>query len=480
VLTLPVRLLTVGPEPLRPLGSIMYDDETADVHYATRSEWRMLLSSTAGVVCLEDQDGDTHVCVDDGADNDIIAMETPAAGGVDVDVGSAGFLVDTTGQLNLDSAQDAADAVRINAGHVDGGIDIDAGTTGVAVDTTGGISLDAGADSNFTVNGSDLTLNSVLGSVIVSAGEAVADAIQLVTTDLAGGLRVDVGSGGSGGVDLDAGTDGVDVDTTGQLNLDSAQDASDAIRIFASHADGGIEVESGTTGINVDSTGQISLDSSQAGANDAIRLTAVGAGSGIVVEAGDTGVDVDASGRIDIDSSQDASDAVRIAASHADGGVDVEAGTEGVSVTTTDGTIFLTPTGATNTTSVTGLRVTAGSISGTTTLTELQSGTTFDVTQTVGAYTITLPSLEGSIPPGLSYRFFILTDAAGTTSVATGAGAVMRGTIVNDTATVTATGTNINFVGGTAVVGDNLEVYSTSTHWFARAVTSAAGGITAT
>ena len=290
-----------------------------------------------------------------------------AAGGIDIDAGTGGIDIDTTGpftvdaasiayttsgQLYLESTQAASDAIRVIASNAAGGIDVDAGTGGVAIDTTGAISLDAAAASNFSVTGAavDLTLSSATGSVNVTAGEAAADAVRIFASNAAGGI------------DVDAGTGGLDVDTTGQINLDSSQAAATAVRIFASNAAGGIDVDAGTTGVNVDSTGAISLDAAAASnfsvtgaavdltlssatgsvnvtageaAADAVRINASNAAGGIDVDAGTGGLDVDTTGQINLDSSQAAATAVRIFASNAAGGIDVDAGTTGLDVDTT-------------------------------------------------------------------------------------------------------------------------------------------------
>ena len=120
------------------------------------------------------------------------------------------------------ATESVADAIRFQASGAAGGFDIDAGTNGFIVDTIGTISLDAAAASNFTATGAfDVTVSSTAGSVLITAGEAAADAL-----------------------DFTAAAGGIDVDVALQMNLDSSQAAINAVRIIASNAGGGIELES--------------------------------------------------------------------------------------------------------------------------------------------------------------------------------------------------------------------------------------------
>lgn len=208
------------------------------------------------------------------------------------------------GGVTIASGLASADAINITASNAGGGVDIDSGTAGFIVDTTGGISLDAAAASNFTATGAfDITVQSTAGSILLNAGEAAADAINVDST---------------GGFDLDAAL---------QINIDSSQAAAaNSIRIVASAADGGIDVDAGTGGVAIDSTGALSLQG--AAASD---FTTSGAGVDITIDA--------TAGRVIIDGGENAVDAVMIDASHASAGVTISAGTGGVNV---DGNLNLT------------------------------------------------------------------------------------------------------------------------------------------
>ncbi len=280
-----------------------------------------------------------------------------AAGGLDTNVAL---------QMNLDSSQAAATAVRIVASNAAGGIDIDAGTGGITVDSTGAISIDSAAASNFTVTGAfDNTFSSTAGSINISGGEAAADAIN-----------------------IDAAAGGLDVDVALQMNLDSSQAANNAIRINASAGTGGIDIDAGSGGITIDSTGAFSIDGAAAsnvtttgagidltlssvlgsvlvsstedaalaiylhangGVSETIRLHA---DQGTGVASINIGSDV---GGITIAGGLGTADAVNITASTAGGGIDIDSSTGGFDVLTT-GAISLDASLASNLT-VTGASV---------------------------------------------------------------------------------------------------------------------------
>ncbi len=302
-----------------------------------------------------------------------------AAGGLDANVAL---------QMNLDSSQAAATAVRIVASNAGGGIDIDAGTTGIAIDSTGAISIDAAGISNFTVTGAfDNTFASTAGSINISGGEAAADAVNIDAA--AGGLDVDVAlqmnldssqaannavrinaSAGTGGIDIDAGSGGIAVDTTGAFSIDGAaasnvtvtgagidltlssvlgsvlvrstEDAALAIRL---HANGGV---SETIQIHSDlgtGVGSVNLLSDVGGLT--LRATGLASADAINLEAVLGGIDADAALQINVTSSQAAVDAIRLLASDAAGGIDMDTGTGGATLDST-GAISLDAAAASN------------------------------------------------------------------------------------------------------------------------------------
>jgi len=100
------------------------------------------------------------------------------------------------GRLILTGTKAGVDAIQMNATTVGGGIDINAGSGGITLDSTGSISIDANTGSNLTVTGSgqSLVLSSVGGGsqqTVVSSDGTVSNAVQL--TALYGGVAMNAG-----------------------------------------------------------------------------------------------------------------------------------------------------------------------------------------------------------------------------------------------------------------------------------------------
>lgn len=276
------------------------------------------------------------VTMDSGAG---ISLDAATASNFTV-TGAADLTLSTTlGSLNLLGGEAAADAVRVNASNAAGGIDVDCGTAGIAIDSTGAFSIDGAAASNVTTTGAgiDLTLSSVLGSVLVSSTEDAALAIKLhanggvsETIQLHSDLGTGVGSinllsdvGGitlratglasADAINLEAPAGGLDVDVALQMNLTSSQAAADSIVIRSSDAAGGIDVDAGTGGVTVDSSGSISIDAanvsnfSVTGAFDVTVSSSLGSAN---IAAGEAVID-----------------AIALTASNAAGGVQITTGT---------------------------------------------------------------------------------------------------------------------------------------------------------
>lgn len=273
-----------------------------------------------------------------------------SAGGVDID----GAL-----QVNIASSQAAATAVVIGATDAAGGIDINAGTGGATLDTTGAISLDAATASNFTVTGAthDLTLSSVGGSVKINSTEDAGGAIALsanggttetiaitsaqgtgvasiLLSSTAGGLSLLGGLASDDAINLTAAAGGVDIDGALQVNIASSEAAADAIVVSASA--GGIDITAaGGAASDIDVTctsGSVNLTGGEAVA-DAIVLSA--SSGGVDITAAGAGLDVDvlsSAGSVNVTGAEATATAVNIVASNAAGGVTIAAGTGNVNV----------------------------------------------------------------------------------------------------------------------------------------------------
>lgn len=203
--------------------------------------------------------------------------------------------------VNIAGGATAAKAVNIATGAVSNTVSIGSASAGaIAIDTASGVSLDAATASNFTVSGAlaDLTLQSSAGRVVVKGEEAAVSAVELVSA--AGGISAS---------------------SALQLSLISSQAAvADSVRIQASAADGGIDVDAGTGGIAIDSTGALSLqgaaasDYSVSGAG--IDLTLASASGSVIINGGEDAADV-----IYLHADAGVSEKIRI---HADQGTSAE------------------------------------------------------------------------------------------------------------------------------------------------------------
>ena len=172
--------------------------------------------------------GTGGVTLDSG---DAISIDSVASSNITVTGAAADLtLASAGGSVNITASEADGDAIVIDASDAAGGINVDSGTAGTIVDSTGAISLDAAAASNFTVTGAgiDLTLDSAAGRVVINGEEAAANAITLLSA--------------AGGVDLDAAL---------EVNLTSSQAAATALSLTASDAAGGITATVGTGDFNI-------------------------------------------------------------------------------------------------------------------------------------------------------------------------------------------------------------------------------------
>lgn len=381
------------------------------------------------------------------------------------------------GRLVLTGGEAAADAVRIQADNVGGGIDVDAGTLGVTVDTTGAISLDSATASNFTVTGAaDLSLISSAGSINITAGENAADAIVL--TSSAGGI--DILATGSAGEDIDI------VNTGGSVNITATEDVSnaiyiranagtsetvkihadqgtsatsldllsdvggitltagaanaDAINIVTSNASGGIDIDSGTNGIIADTTGKFTFTSTT-NAAQAFYLHANGGTSETIQLHADQGTGVASLnflsdvGGVTISAGLGTADAINIITSNAAGGIDIDAGTSGIDILTT-GALSIDSAGTTNLTATGAFGLTVNTTAGQLNLASGQAA--------VDAVNIDASDLAGGID--------IDSGTGGLTLDTTGAMSLDAAATSNYTVTGVGADLNLGSVGGSVLV----------------------------
>jgi hypothetical protein len=240
-----------------------------------------------------------------------------AAGGIDIDAGTGGITVNTTGayqltttgttnvlidagnNFSIDSAgtgsnltQDANDAgaavltiASTNIGAGTAALDIDADEAITIDSAAAGVSIDGVTASNFTVTGAaDLTLSSTAGSVIVSGGEAAADAVQLTASNAAGGITA---SAGTGGYSIGA------ADTAAQTNtLWTGGTGAKLVTIGSTAAASSTTIDAGTGGIDI-GTGTAAMTVNLGTGGTGAKTVNIGdesvAGSTVTLEAGSTG-----------------------------------------------------------------------------------------------------------------------------------------------------------------------------------------------
>lgn len=286
--------------------------------------------------------------------------------------------------VNIDGITLINDSINVNTsigtGTSTGDIALGNAAAGdITLDSAAGISLDAGTASNFTAAVGDLSLGATTGSVVIDGAEAVADAIQLTASDVAGGITAAVGTGGytltnTGALSL-AGAAASDITITGAFDLthqstagsvilDGGEAVADAVQITASDIAGGITLTSGTGGITSVNTGALSLACTLASditctgsdltlesvgasvnlaadeaANDAIALDATAGGFSIngilqsnvtVTGAGEDLNLMAVGGSVYIDGSEAVTNAVRIISTGVGGGIDIDSDTGGL------------------------------------------------------------------------------------------------------------------------------------------------------
>lgn len=251
-----------------------------------------------------------------------VALST-GTGTKTVSVGNADGLtvVGIDAITSINAASNAA--TNINTGASTGSVAIGNAAAGaLSMDTAAGISLDAATASNFTVTGAaDLTLESTLGAVLVNSQKNAAASLYLHAN---GGVAETVK------IHSDQGTSDTSIDILsdlGGITLSSGKAAATAINLTSSDAAGGITVSAGTAGLLADSTGAISLGAAAASdftvtgafdltatstlgstiisggeaAVDAVQITALNTAGGVDISAGTGGAAITSTGAATID-----------------------------------------------------------------------------------------------------------------------------------------------------------------------------------
>jgi len=341
------------------------------------------IAASAGGI---DMTGALKINIDSAEISNSAILLNASAGGIDITAaGAAGLDIDinnTGGSINIISGEPTSTAIVLNASDVVGGISILSGDFGTAITAAGQVNIDSSKIAfdaivlNASLGGIDITaaggigldidIRNTSGSINIISGEAVVDSILLNTSNIAGGIEIDSGTGGTnidstgqiyivssqvafdaillnasaGGIDITAaGAAGLDIDiknTAGSVNIISGEAAIDSILLNTSNAAGGIYIESGTNGIAIDSTGPTNIDSSEI-SNSAIAFNASAGGIDITA-AGAPGLDIDiknTAGSINIISNEPIGTAVVLNASSVAGGISISSGSLGTTIGST-------------------------------------------------------------------------------------------------------------------------------------------------
>lgn len=209
----------------------------------------------------------------------------------------------TPGYINIESQLADNQAIKIIASNVNGGIDIDAGFGGITLDTTNSISLDAAAASNFTTTVGNLDLIATTGLVNINSGSGI-----------------NLGNNATPVVNVVSGTSGFNVDTTGQISLDSTGNVNNwTLTSTGNNQDLTIALLGATLS-------RIVLLSQGTG-DDSIRITSLG------------GIDTDVSGPINFASSSSSGGAITLDTGFGGGGINLSAGSQGIAINSTSSII---------------------------------------------------------------------------------------------------------------------------------------------
>jgi len=266
--------------------------------------------------------------------------------------------------VNIDAITLINDSINvntsINTGTSTGAVAIGNSLAGaITLDSAAGISLDAAAASNFTTSGAgvDILLDATAGRVILDGGEAAVDAVTIGATNAAGGVDVNAGTGGitidsTGAISIDAAAasnftaTGAGIDLTlssvgGSVLVESTEDAANAIRL---HANGGVtetiqlHADQGTAVNSVyllSDVGGLTLEATGLASADAINITATAGG-----------IDMDSALLTSITSTRDNAQAILVEATA--GGIDIlasgAAAGEDIDIVATGSSVNITST----------------------------------------------------------------------------------------------------------------------------------------
>lgn len=292
-------------------ASFTFDDTTLQVGSSTSDAKDLLVyggasgkqlfwDSSNSLLEITGSNGSDALYVSDG--NVRITDTLNVDGTADFDVST--FAVAASSVVELTSSVSSGQAIQIHASNGSGGVDIDAGSGGVAIDTTGALSLSGSGNSDLQVGG---TLDIDARNAITIDSDAAG-----VSIDAAGSSNFTTSKGS---VTISSEANRLFLTGAQGVGLKGESGDADAVAIQASNAAGGITLDAGTSGISLDATGASNF--SVAGAGISLSLAASGGGSqevdissagtgtsAIDISATAGGVDIDAEKAVTIDAKE--------------------------------------------------------------------------------------------------------------------------------------------------------------------------------
>lgn len=307
-------------------GTIVVDTTST---VSVNADGAILLTTTdaAANISLIPALGSVIIQPTEASADDALVLQTVGAGSgiqitslADIDIITTGAdgedisLINTGGSVWIEATEAAADAITLKATTAAGGIDI-ASQADIDITTTG-------------ADGEDITITNTGGSIVITATEDHAGAIQLVTN---GGTSEELNLTNTLGTAVTA----IDIDATaGGVQITAVADIE-------------IALVAGTAGEDILITSSGAADSSititSAGTeDDAISLNTTAGGINIVMAGGAAGEDfeITTATSIDFSTSETAADQFKVDATGAIAG-------NAINLETTSGGIILTADGAT-------------------------------------------------------------------------------------------------------------------------------------
>jgi hypothetical protein len=195
----------------------------------------------------------------------------------------------------------------------------------------GGLNItDSNAGNTVTLNLDDvITVGTSVSSPLFTSDPAdvltlLSDNVVVIRSNSGLGNAIDI-LAAAGGINISSFggslVDRIDVIAVAGIRLDSSEITASALTFNSSDLAGGMDFNAGTSGITMDTTGSISLDGAGADCN----FSVAGPGVDLNLESSD--------GSVNLTAAEAVSDAVVISASDAAGGITFDAGSAGVNVT---------------------------------------------------------------------------------------------------------------------------------------------------